>query len=459
MARKGVHMQDCDDLKGKVLQGTCGWSDSSILKCGRFYPLSVKTTEDRLLHYSRFFPCVECDSSNYAIPSPAAVEKWIKCVPAGFKFHFKAFGFFTRKSLPTSALPHVVRDELPEMFLRQQTSVTWEDLTQTQLLKLWNKYNSALLPAYEKNKLGVVIFQFHTGFHPTDDNKSHVLECKYSLDVRFPMAVEFRSRVWFSAENLSMTLNWLNQNNIGLVIADDLENELYGNSVNQEMDRTSAKSASSGGGVVPIVMALGSCDFAYIRIHRRTGKHRVLSDGEIKSWGERLRSLELQSKIRGPVYFMWGTDYEDQPIINSKNLSKEIGDLAYDWKSKIPKTGMLRFCSKIAQENHSTEKTRNVLENGSNFEGEGRNVNEDSLENKTNLVQEDKEGERSECKDSQVIRSPTCELATNSTPSSDKKRSLNSSLVWSKKKRLSAEAKGKNATPANQRTISDFFKQ
>lgn len=97
MARKGVNVQDCEDLKGKVLQGTCGWSDSSILKCGRFYPLSVKTTEDRLLHYSRFFPCVECDSSNYAIPSPAAVEKWIKCVPAGFKFHFKAFGFFTRK--------------------------------------------------------------------------------------------------------------------------------------------------------------------------------------------------------------------------------------------------------------------------------------------------------------------------------------------------------------------------
>lgn len=114
---------------------------------------------------------------------------------------------------------------------------------------------------------------------------------------------------------------------------------------------------------------------------------------------------------------------------------------------------MLRFCSKIPQENHSTEKTRDVLENKSNFEGEGRNVNEG-----TNLVQGDKEGEHSKCKDSQVIRSPTCEFATNSTPSSDKKRSLNSSLVCSKKKRLSADAKGKSATPANQRTISDFFK-
>lgn len=147
------------DLVGKVLQGTCGWSDSSIVKCGRFYPGSVKTTEDRLLHYSRVFPCVECDTSNYAIPSPTVVEKWLKCVPAGFKFHFKAFGFFTRKSISLSALPHVVRDELPASILNGQTSITWEELTETQKQKLWDRYNSALLPAYQKNKLGVVVFQ------------------------------------------------------------------------------------------------------------------------------------------------------------------------------------------------------------------------------------------------------------------------------------------------------------
>ena len=88
---------DSREVVGKILQGTCGWSDASIVKCGRFYPASAKSTEDRLLHYSRVFPCVECDTSNYAIPTPAAVERWIKCVPKGFKFHFKAFGLFTRK--------------------------------------------------------------------------------------------------------------------------------------------------------------------------------------------------------------------------------------------------------------------------------------------------------------------------------------------------------------------------
>ena len=41
--------------------------------------------------------------------------------------------------------------------------------------------------------------------------------------------------------------------------------------------------------MVPIIMALGSCDFAYVRVHRRVGKHRILSEEEIK----RSEQLEL----------------------------------------------------------------------------------------------------------------------------------------------------------------------
>jgi len=452
MAGKTAHVED---LKGKVLQGTCGWSDSSIVKCGRFYPGSVKTSEDRLLHYSRFFPCVECDSSNYAIPSPAAVEKWIKCVPAGFKFHFKAFGFFTRKSIPLSVLPHVVRDELPDGIVRQQTSITWEELTHAQIQKLWDKYNSALLPAFQKNKLGVVVFQFHIGYHPTDENKRHIEECRKCLDARYPMAVEFRSRVWFSPENLSSTLDWLNQYNIGLVVADDLQNELY---VNQSNSTNPEKGSVSGqGAVVPIVMELGSRDFAYVRVHRRTGKHRVLSEEEIKSWGERLRSPELQSKIRGPIYFMWGTDHEDQPIINSKNLTKEVGPLAYDWKDKISNTGMLRFCSKAAQEFCTPEKS--VLQNEG--PGNGRSVVADnqSLGTKVDLFQRTDELEQGDSSSQLSHGSNSSQLDKVLSSGSSKKRSSTLGLILPKKKQASIATKGKISTPTNQRMISDFFKK
>ena len=44
--------------------------------------------------------------------------------------------------------------------------------------------------------------------------------------------------------------------------------------------------------MVPIVIALGSCDFAYIRVHRRIGKHRVLGEQEIKRYKYRFNAIK-----------------------------------------------------------------------------------------------------------------------------------------------------------------------
>lgn len=41
-------------VPGVVLHGTCGWSDASLVRCGRFYPAAVKvgsSSEDKLRHY------------------------------------------------------------------------------------------------------------------------------------------------------------------------------------------------------------------------------------------------------------------------------------------------------------------------------------------------------------------------------------------------------------------------
>ncbi|KAJ7334405.1 hypothetical protein OS493_014716 [Desmophyllum pertusum] len=142
------------DLVGKVLQGTCGWSDSSIVKCGRFYPASVKTTEIVCCIIPGSSLVWNVTRATMRFPAPAIVEKWLKCVPAGFKFHFKAFGFFTRKSISLSALPHVVRDELPGNITSRQTSITWEELTERQKQKLWDRYNSATPPCLSEEQIG-----------------------------------------------------------------------------------------------------------------------------------------------------------------------------------------------------------------------------------------------------------------------------------------------------------------
>jgi uncharacterized protein YecE (DUF72 family) len=68
--------------------GVCSWTDSTLIACGRFYPKTFKTNSERLSFYSTQFPCVEVDSSNYAIPPPHRVEKWVKVK------HFVLFDFF-----------------------------------------------------------------------------------------------------------------------------------------------------------------------------------------------------------------------------------------------------------------------------------------------------------------------------------------------------------------------------
>jgi hypothetical protein len=52
-------VQMADSTAGCVLHGTCGWSDPSIVTCGRFYPRSVKSSSDKLAVFSRTFACVE----------------------------------------------------------------------------------------------------------------------------------------------------------------------------------------------------------------------------------------------------------------------------------------------------------------------------------------------------------------------------------------------------------------
>lgn len=32
---------------------------------------------------------------------------------------------------------------------------------------------------------------------------------------------------------------------------------------------------------------------------------------------------------------MWGTDHDDQPIINAKNLTQALGSIAYNWKKSL----------------------------------------------------------------------------------------------------------------------------
>ena len=46
--------------------GLCAWQDKSMLADGQFYPIKSMKAEERLWWYSRFFDCVEVNSTFYA---------------------------------------------------------------------------------------------------------------------------------------------------------------------------------------------------------------------------------------------------------------------------------------------------------------------------------------------------------------------------------------------------------
>ena len=182
-----------------VLMGTCGWSDTTLLRCKRFYPPSAKSNIDRLLHYSRYFPCVEVDTSNYAIPTIDQITKWVNTVPQGFKFHFKAFGLFTNRSIAFNALPREIKDklmyghELSSVQLEKQEdyneskatekqlaltrfkqanndTIHWNEIPSNLQERVWEIYlqvlDSIANPTNHEDALGCVLFQFPFEFTP-----------------------------------------------------------------------------------------------------------------------------------------------------------------------------------------------------------------------------------------------------------------------------------------------------
>lgn len=92
------------------------------------------------------------DCSCYAIPSPASVQSWVASVPAGFTFHFKAFGLFCSQSCVGNALPRDAKVLLPSCQAGPGT-VKLADMPEEAVDAVWRRFHAAIEPA-RKVRLG-----------------------------------------------------------------------------------------------------------------------------------------------------------------------------------------------------------------------------------------------------------------------------------------------------------------
>ncbi len=148
----------------KIRVGCSGWSYKDWT--GGFYPAGLPAGE-YLKFYSKFFNCVEIDSSFYRIPSPFMIEQWKRNTPDGFLFSPK----------------------LPKKITHDNKLRNFEGNL---------AYFYGIVTKLGK-KLGPMVAQLPPSIKVETDRKV-VENFISSLDSRFAHAIEFRHKSWFTPE-------------------------------------------------------------------------------------------------------------------------------------------------------------------------------------------------------------------------------------------------------------------
>ena len=298
---------------GRVKIGTASWTDRPLIESGRYYPEWCKSAEDRLKFYSAEFPLVEVDSTYYGMPSERNSNLWVERTPQSFTFNVKAFRLFTTHQTQPKALPKIVRDELSSE-LRGKRNLYYRDLPPDLRDKMWQMFESALLPLHNAGKLGVVVFQFPPWFMPRRESYRHIEDCRERLP-NYTLAVEFRSVYWLQGDSLEEALGFLRYNGICFVAVDEPQG---------------FKSS-----VPPIPDVTGP--YGIVRFHGRnrdTWEKKGLAGAferfdyyysreELEEWAPK---IEMIGDNAGEVHLVVNTNNQDQGIVNVRLLGDILGE-------------------------------------------------------------------------------------------------------------------------------------
>jgi uncharacterized protein YecE (DUF72 family) len=172
--------------------GTCSWADAGLL--AKWYPPSVRTSEERLRHYAQRFDLVEVDSPFYRLPTPETTARWAERTRDGFTFHVKASGELT--------------GHRPG---EREASVA--------------AFREAVAPLEASGKLRGVLLQYPPWLAKSREAARGILETAALLEPLVPL-VEFRHASWLVPEALPTTLELCRRNGLAFVSLDTPGNAL-----------------------------------------------------------------------------------------------------------------------------------------------------------------------------------------------------------------------------------------
>ncbi|HKW93006.1 MAG TPA: DUF72 domain-containing protein [Methylomirabilota bacterium] len=295
--------------------GLCAWQDKSMLEEGSFYPIKSMKADERLWWYSRFFDCVEVNSTFYAPLSAQNAVAWVKRTPPGFLFSVKAYALLTGHHLDAVRLPPELQAMVPARARpnargQLDNGVFGEDAREW----VFAVFREALRPLADAGKLGYVLFQMAPWVKYGDPALAYLA----SLPARLPgvtIAVEFRDASWLPAHS-EETLKLLSAH--GLVY------------VSVDAPRTPAS--------VDTAVAL-TAPTAVLRLHgrNREGFMKQLR-GQEPSVAEKYGYLYNREELEGivahgralegkarRVYFKLNNNVGDAPAINAEDIKELLG--------------------------------------------------------------------------------------------------------------------------------------
>ncbi len=289
-----------------VLVGTASWTDKSLIGCGRFYPPTCRTAEERLRFYARQFPMVEVDSSYYGMPTPQNAQLWAERTPPDFVFNIKAFRLFTGHQAQPASLHRDLQQALGPDLPR---TLYYADLPAEIRDELWRRFLEALAPLKAAGKLGAVHFQFAPWMLRNRGSMAHVEHCVQKMGGHL-VAAEFRHATWFFGEHLEKTLDW--ERSLGLV-------------------HTVVDSPQGFANCVPCVWDVTNPRLAILRLHGRNKetwnkKGLAASSARFDYWYSQdelaamLPEIRHMATLAEHVHVIFNTNNEDQGQVGARMM-------------------------------------------------------------------------------------------------------------------------------------------
>src|SRR5205085_12100752 len=119
---------------------------------------------------------------------------WAERTPDGFRFDVKAYSLLTGHPTRPRSLWKDIREQLPPD-TAEKRNVYAHHLDADAQGEAWRRFEEALRPLHEADKLGGVLFQYPPWFVPKKENRQELERLKERLP-DYRVCVEFRSPMW-----------------------------------------------------------------------------------------------------------------------------------------------------------------------------------------------------------------------------------------------------------------------